>query len=77
MCIGILLIRLLFTALLVSVKFLEDEYFSNKYYSKVAGVPLPQLNRMEFEFLSSLEFEVFIEKETFQSYRNYLLDLTL
>ena len=43
--------RIFFTAVLVSIKYNEDIIFNNDYYSKVAGVKLNEINKMELEFI--------------------------
>ncbi|XP_057719168.1 cyclin-P3-1-like [Arachis stenosperma] len=60
--------RLLITSLLVAVKFLDDRYFSNAYYAQVGGISTQEMNRMELEFLFSLEFRLFVTTEMFVKY---------
>ncbi|MED6181989.1 hypothetical protein PIB30_024618 [Stylosanthes scabra] len=60
--------RLLITSLLLAVKFLDDRYYSNAYYAQVGGVSTQEMNRMELEFLFSLEFRLFVRTEVFLKY---------
>ncbi|QHN85176.1 Cyclin [Arachis hypogaea] len=60
--------RLLVTSLLVAVKFVDDRYFSNAYYAQVGGISTQEMNRMELEFLFSLEFRLFVTTEMFVKY---------
>jgi len=36
--------RLLFTAIVVATKFIDDKYYKNKYYASVGGISLSTLN---------------------------------
>eukprot|EP00920_Eleutheroschizon_duboscqi_P020071 GHVT01047874.1.p1 GENE.GHVT01047874.1~~GHVT01047874.1.p1 ORF type:complete len:822 (-),score=136.38 GHVT01047874.1:1087-3552(-) len=60
--------RLFFTALVVAVKFGEDEYYSNAFYSKVGGVPLHELNTLEIAFLSLIQFDLYVASCEYEAY---------
>ena len=60
--------RLLFVAIIISIKFLDDKYYNNEYYAKVGGVSVQELNRMEKEFLFLIGFRLFVEEELFSKY---------
>ncbi len=64
---------LLFTSILATIKFMEDKFFSNKYYAIICGIKLSHLNKMEYEFLCGIKFELFIDKDFFIQYQNLLL----
>ena len=64
--------RIIFTSLLVSIKYNEDEYYSNSFYAKVAGLSLREVNMLENEFLKMMDFKLFVNDETFVKYRDYL-----
>jgi hypothetical protein len=64
--------RIFFTAVLVSIKYNEDIIFNNDYYSKVAGVKLNEINKMELEFISLLDFNLYIDPEEFGSYKQFI-----
>lgn len=48
--------RLLLTAVVIAIKFVEDHCFVNAHYAKVGGVALAELNRMELIMCSLLDF---------------------
>lgn len=50
--------RLLITSIMLAVKFHEDFYYSNSFYAKVGGLPLPELNHLEVQFLLFINFEL-------------------
>ena len=64
--------RIFFTAVLVAIKYNEDIIFNNDYYSKVAGVKLNEINKMELEFISLLDFNLYIDPEEFGSYKQFI-----
>ena len=66
--------RLLFISILVAIKFLEDKYFTNIFYSKICGIKTEILNKMEYEFVCGLNFEMYIEKDFFYKYQDLLLN---
>ena len=61
-----------FTSILISFKFYEDEIFSNSYYSQKADVPEKELIIMEYDFYILLNFNLFIKEEIFNTFKNAL-----
>ncbi|KAI8986516.1 cyclin-domain-containing protein [Pilobolus umbonatus] len=61
-------VRLFTTALILSNKFLDDNTFTNKTWSDVSSVPLSELNIMEIEFLSALNYRIYIHPSHFFSW---------
>jgi hypothetical protein len=70
--------RLIVTAVIVALKVVDDEYFRNSYYAHVGGIPVGELNRMELDFLKAIDFNLFVDPETFETFRErlrwYLVD---
>jgi len=60
--------RLLWTCLVVAVKHYEDNFFTNAHYSKVGGVTLQEMNRLELTLLVSLAFELYITPQQYAQY---------
>ena len=54
-------IEFYFVAIIIAVKFNEDKYYTNRYYSKIGGMDLRQLNEMEMELLLNINFDLYIE----------------
>ena len=67
--------RILFTSILVSIKYNEDQYYDNKYYAEIAGVKLKELNTIEYNFLHMINFQLFVNDETYRKYKLYLDNL--
>jgi hypothetical protein len=58
--------------MLLAIKYNEDDYYSNEFYSKVGGISLQEINIMEFEALLFLKHVLFVDKEFFYKYKLYL-----
>ena len=55
--------------------FNEDKYYTNRYYSKIGGMDLRQLNEMEMELLLNINFDLYIEDKVYDKYyRNLCRD---
>ena len=61
---------------MLAIKYNEDDYYSNKYYAKVGGVNLEELNELEFNFLLLLDFNTFIDDNTYEEYIEQLKNFT-
>ena len=64
--------KILFVSILIAIKYNEDSFYDNKYYSQIAGVNLKELKKMESEFLRLIKFELYINKNIFEKYKNYI-----
>jgi hypothetical protein len=64
--------RIVFASVILAIKYNEDDYYTNNYYSKVGGVVVKELNLLEYELLKLLKYSLYIKSETFEKYRNYL-----
>ena len=58
--------------MVLAIKYNEDDYYSNKYYAKVGGINLEEINTLEYNLLILLNFEVFIDDETYNKYKEQL-----
>ena len=67
--------RILFGAILISIKYNEDNFYDNKYYAEIAGVKLNELNLIEYNFILLYDFQMFISDEIFKQYYTYLISL--
>ena len=66
--------RVLFGSILISIKFNEDTYYDNKFYSEIAGVKLKELKLLEYTFLALNDFNIFVNSNEFEKYQQYLED---
>lgn len=60
--------RLLSTALLLAIKFLDDEVCTNAYYCTVFGIGLSDLNQLELAMLKLLDWNLFINPTSYMRY---------
>ena len=64
--------RILFGAILISIKLNEDSYYDNKFYSQIAGVSMKELKMIEHTFLELNNFNVFVDNNEYEQYIKYL-----
>ena len=69
--------RLLFISILIAIKYNEDLVFELDYYSKIAGMTKKEINKLEYEFLKLINFEVFVHKKIFEKYKSYINNINL
>eukprot|EP01105_Mastigella_eilhardi_P006789 TRINITY_DN18310_c0_g1_i1.p1 TRINITY_DN18310_c0_g1~~TRINITY_DN18310_c0_g1_i1.p1 ORF type:complete len:538 (-),score=119.16 TRINITY_DN18310_c0_g1_i1:77-1690(-) len=60
--------RLLFTALVLSLKFFEDNFYSNQFYGQVGGVTTQELNALEVSLLMLLQCNLYITGTLYEKY---------
>lgn len=53
--------RLLITAVMISAKFLDNQWFTSSYYARVGGIPsVAELNNLEMCMLKLLDYRIFV-----------------
>ncbi|TPX62221.1 hypothetical protein SpCBS45565_g07067 [Spizellomyces sp. 'palustris'] len=57
--------RLLVCALMVAMKVLLDNTYTNRTWEKVSRIPVKELNIMEMEFLSQLNFDIHVTDDEY------------
>ena len=67
--------RILFSAILISIKYNEDNYYNNKYYAEIAGIKINELNLIEYNFIKLCDFHIFVSDDIFKKYNSYLNSL--
>ncbi len=70
---NLLVYRLLLAAVVTSIKYNEDDYYSNSFYSRVGGINLQEMNLIESEFIRLSEFLLFVDDDSYEKYKKYLL----
>ena len=56
--------RIWLVSYLLAIKFLDDDHLNNKWFASVGGIPLQELNKLEFEFLGAIKFDLGLEQYT-------------
>ena len=69
--------RLLFISILIAIKYNEDLVFELDCYSKIAGMTKKEINKLEYQFLKLINFEVFVHKKIFEKYKSYINNINL
>ena len=64
--------KLLFTSILISLKFNEDEIYPFYYYSQIAGISQEELMQLELNFYFLIDFNLNVNKETFEHFQKIL-----
>eukprot|EP00602_Paraphysomonas_sp_CaronLab_P004129 CAMPEP_0185024836 /NCGR_PEP_ID=MMETSP1103-20130426/8026_1 /TAXON_ID=36769 /ORGANISM="Paraphysomonas bandaiensis, Strain Caron Lab Isolate" /LENGTH=295 /DNA_ID=CAMNT_0027557901 /DNA_START=71 /DNA_END=955 /DNA_ORIENTATION=+ len=64
--------RILITSILLSTKVFEDEFYKNAYYAKLGGISTQEINSLELEFLSMVNFNMCVSTDTFKMYQQEL-----
>jgi len=65
--------KLFLTSIVCAMKFYDDQYFSNKYYGQVGGVPTKELNLMEERFLFDIQFDLSVSSTIYNKYHKYIM----
>ena len=60
--------RLMLVSLMIASKFYNDIYYDNKTWSRIGGVSLEEINRLEHNFLRLMEYRVHIHVDRFINY---------
>ena len=60
--------KLFSISLLCAYKFIDDDIVDNKYYSKIAGIELKELNLLERLFLTKINYELYVADDIFNLY---------
>lgn len=64
--------RIIFSSVVLAIKINEDDYYSNSYYSKVAGIPVKELNVLEYDFVRLIRYNLFVNQEIFEKYKIFI-----
>ena len=64
--------RIIFTSILLSIKYNEDKYYKNRYYADIAGVSIKELNYLEYIYVKMIHFQLYVNDKIFKRYKLYL-----
>ena len=64
--------KILFVAVVLAIKYNEDNYFTNNYYSKIGGITSKELEFLELNFSSSIDFKFYVCESLFEKYCKYI-----
>ncbi len=60
--------RLYLIAMVLAIKFNEDNYYTNEYYSSVGGISCEEVNQLESEMLQLLKYDLVIHQKKYDRY---------
>jgi len=63
---------LVLAALVVAIKFHDDQYYNNQYYAMIGGVSLEELNYLEKEILGLTRFSLYVHPSHYFQYYEVL-----
>ncbi|KAJ8611917.1 hypothetical protein MRB53_037713 [Persea americana] len=66
--------RLVIAGVTCASKFFSDIFYTNSRYAKVGGLPLPELNHLELQFLLLNDFRLAIPVEEIEAYGTMLVE---
>ena len=64
--------KLILAAMVVAIKFNEDEYYTSDFYAKLGGISKLEMNLLEYEFVTMINFNLFIKEDLFYQYYDLL-----
>ena len=67
--------KLILAAFILAIKYNEDIYYLMSIYSKIGGVTLSELNKLEFEYIKLIGFDFFLDQKLYDKYYNDLMSL--
>ena len=65
--------RILFSSVLISIKYNEDSYYDNTYYAQIAGIKPNELKILEYKFLELNDFDIYVKDIEYEQYEKYLV----
>ena len=63
--------RLVLVAVMVAVKLHHDDFCDNKYYARVGGLALAELNTLEKKFMGLIDWRVHVSGQQFELYKDF------
>ncbi|KAF4555291.1 PHO85 cyclin-6-like protein [Elsinoe fawcettii] len=66
--------RLVIAGVTCASKFFSDIFYTNSRYAKVGGLPLPELNHLELQFLLLNDFRLSVPVEELEAYGTMLVE---
>lgn len=64
--------RYLTVSLLLGSKFLDDNTFQNRSWSEVSGIPVSELNALEFDWVQAMSWRLYVNLDLSKDYQAWL-----
>ncbi len=65
--------RTFLTSLIVSAKYLQDQTYSLKSWSRITGLRLKEIKNYELQFLKAIKYDLYIKKDVYYKWSSLLL----
>jgi len=66
--------KFILSSMIIAIKYNEDEFYSCEFYAKLGGISKLEMNTLEYEFISLLNFNLFVKEELYLKYYELLLN---
>ena len=66
--------KLMLAAMVVAIKYNEDEFYTLDFYGKLGGISKFEMNILEYEFACMINFKLYITEELFYKYYELLVN---
>ena len=66
--------KLLLASMVIAIKFNEDDYYYSEYYAQLGGISKLEMNTLEYEFLTMINFNLYIKEDLYYQYYNLLIN---
>ena len=66
--------KLLLASMVVAIKFNEDEFYTSEFYGQLGGISKIEMNNLEYEFATMINFNLFIKEDLYYQYYNLLIN---
>ena len=64
--------KIILISIVFAIKYNEDNYYTNSYYSKIGGIKINEFNALEKEFAQIIDFQFYVKKSLFDKYYKYI-----
>ena len=65
--------KLILGSMIIAIKYNEDENYSQKFYAKIGGVTLAEICNLEYNFLSLINYNLYVNDNLFNKYNDFIL----
>ena len=60
--------KIIFSSLVLAIKYNEEVIFDNKFFARIGGISLSEMNFLETVYLNLINFKLYVSDEIFETY---------
>ena len=64
--------KLILSSLVIAAKYNEDKYLSNQFFAKIGGITKKEIDNLEYQFLTLIDFSLYINDEIYYKYEDFI-----